>query len=96
MIRHIVCFKLLDNSEEKKLVAKETLLSMVGNVPMLREIEVGMDFLATHRSYDIVLITTFDSPEDLNDYQVDPYHVSVVKKYMHSVVETSVAVDYKI
>ena len=43
MIKHIVCFKLKDNSEENKLKAKEVLLSMKGNVPMLRNIEVGVD-----------------------------------------------------
>ena len=33
MIKHIVCFKLGDNSEEKKQEAKSVLLGMQGNVP---------------------------------------------------------------
>ncbi|MBO5926778.1 MAG: Dabb family protein, partial [Clostridia bacterium] len=32
----------------------------------------------------------------LEEYQKDPYHVNVVKKYMHEHVETSIAVDYEI
>ena len=45
MIKHIVCFKLKDNSEEKKQKAKKVLLSMVGKVDLIKDIEVGTDFL---------------------------------------------------
>lgn len=43
MIKHIVCFKLIDNSEENKQKAKEVLLSMRGQVPTAKSIEVGTD-----------------------------------------------------
>ena len=58
MIKHVVCFKLADNSDEKKAEAKKILLSMDGNVPSLRGIEVGTDFLGSARSYDVILIAT--------------------------------------
>ena len=96
MIKHIVCFKLKDNSEENCLKAKEVLLSMQGNVPQLREIEVGIDFLHSERSYDIILQVVLDDAKALEDYQNDPYHCSVVKPHMHAVREASVAVDYEI
>ena len=94
MIKHIVCFKLKDNSEENKLKAKEVLLSMKGNVPMLRNIEVGVDFLGSERSYDVILQVELDDAKALDAYQEDPYHVNVVKKHMHQVREASVAIDY--
>lgn len=96
MIKHIVCFKLKDNSEAECLKAKDVLLSMKGNVPMLRGIEVGIDFLHSERSYDIVLQVLLDSADDLEAYQNDTYHCSVVKKHMHSVRESSIAIDYVI
>ena len=96
MIKHIVCFKLKDKSEENKLKAKEVLLSMEGNVPMLRGIEVGVDFLQSERSYDVILQVVLDDTSALDAYQEDPYHVNVVKKHMHQVVEASVAIDYVI
>ena len=68
---------------------------MEGKVPMLKSIQVGIDFLHSPRSYDIILETTFESKDALNDYQNDPYHCEVVKKYIHSVQETSIAVDYE-
>ena len=95
MIKHIVCFKLKDDSEENCLKAKEVLLSMQGNVPQLRGIEVGIDFLHSERSYDIILQVVLDDAKALEDYQNDPYHCSVVKPHMHAVREASVAVDYE-
>ena len=95
MVRHIVMFKLKDNSPQSLEKAKEVLLSMKGNVSLLRGIEVGIDFLRSERSYDVVLITDFDSKEDLALYQKDKYHEGVVKTYMHAVRESSVAIDYE-
>ena len=94
MVKHIVCFKIKDEYKDRIPEAKATLLSMEGNVPMLKKIIVGIDFLHSARSYDLILETWFESKEDLENYQVDPYHVSVVKKLMHEIREASVAIDY--
>lgn len=95
MIKHIVCFKLKDNSAESCEKAAEIFKSMEGKVPQLKGIQVGIDFLHSPRSYDIILETVFDDKEALDAYQKDPYHCDVVKKYIHSVQETSVSVDYE-
>ena len=94
MIKHIVCFKLKEGESPEK--AKEVLLSMKGNVPMLIDIEVGLDLLHSARSYDVILQVTIKDMKTLEEYQQDAYHVSVVKKHMHAVVEKSVAIDYDI
>lgn len=94
MIKHIVCFKLKDATDENRLKAKEVLMGMKGNVPMLKDISVGVDFLHSARSYDVILQVELEDRETLDAYQNDSYHVDVVKKYMHSVVENSIAIDY--
>lgn len=94
MIKHIVCFKLKDNSPEECEKAAAVLRSMEGKVPMLRGIEVGVDFLHSDRSYDVVLSVLLDDEDALDAYQKDDYHVSVVKPHMHAVRQTSVAIDY--
>lgn len=96
MIKHIVCFKLKDNSPEQCQKAAEVLLSMKGNVELLRDIEVGVDFLHSQRSYDVVLQVVLDDARALEEYQQDSYHCDVVKKHMHAVTETSVAIDYEL
>lgn len=96
MIKHIVCFKLKNNTDEEKNKVKELLLSMKENVPTVKDIEVGCDFLKSDRSFDVILQVTLASREVLDEYQNDEYHVNVVKKYMHQTAEKSVAVDYDI
>lgn len=96
MIKHTVCFKLKDNSPEECNKAAQILRSMDGNVELLRGIEVGVDFLHSPRSYDIILQVLLDDEKALEEYQNDKYHCSVVKKHMHSVAESSVAIDFKL
>ena len=57
MIKHVVCFKLKDGESPEK--AKEVLLSMKGNVSLIRDIEVGVDVLHSERSYDLILSVVF-------------------------------------
>ena len=69
MVKHIVCFKIKEEYKDRIEEAKNTLLSMEGNVPLLKKIIVGVDFLHSERSYDLILETWFDSKEDLDLYQ---------------------------
>ena len=92
-MKHIICIKLVDNSDEHMNKVKELLLSMKGRVPMLEEIWVGTDFLHSARSFDIVMVADLTSKEVLDDYQNDPYHAGVVKAYLSSAAEKIIAVD---
>ncbi len=94
MITHIVLFKLKDRSPRNIEKARDVLLGMKGKVPQLRHLEVGKDVLHSERSYDLALVTKFDSQDDLAIYQKHPVHVEV-SKYMTSVRESAIAVDYE-
>lgn len=94
MMKHVVCFRLAEPTPENCHKAKEMLLSMQGNVPTVRGISVGEDFLHSARSYDLILEVLLDGPEVLDAYQNDPYHCDVVKKHMHAVAKSSIAVDF--
>ncbi|MCL2761376.1 MAG: Dabb family protein [Desulfuromonadales bacterium] len=95
MINHIVFFKLAKPEPEMMQKGKEILMSMEGRVPMLRHLTVGVDMLHSERSYDIVLLTGFDSLDDLEAYQVDPYHNGKVRDFIKENVVSSVVVDYE-
>lgn len=94
MITHVVLFKLKERSTESVEKSKDVLSGMKGKIPLLRHLEVGIDVLHSERSYDIALITKFDSMEDLKAYQVHPFHLEVAK-YINSVKEVSIVVDYE-
>lgn len=94
MITHIVFFKLKDQTSAKAKEARNVLLAMDGKIPQLRHLEVGIDVVRSERSYDLALITKFDSLEDLAAYQAHPVHQDVVQ-YIRSAAESSVTVDYE-
>lgn len=94
MIKHIVFFKFEDYSKELAIKSKGLLKDLAGKVPQLRTLEVGEDLIRSDRSYDIALITTFDSLDDLAKYQVDPEHQKVAV-FLRSVCQSIVAVDFE-
>lgn len=95
MVKHVVCFKLKNPSIEECERTKDILMSMKEYVPLIRNIEVGIDKLHSERSYDIILQVVLDDFDALEQYQKDEYHCSVVKKHMHAVRENSIAIDYE-
>ena len=94
MITHIVLFKLKDESAESIEKARNILRDMEGKIPELKGIEVGVDVTHSDRSYNLALMTKFDSLESLEAYQINPLHVGV-SKYMVSISASIVAVDFE-
>lgn len=96
MVKHVVCFKLKDNSPQKCEEAREMLLSMQGKVPQVLQLSVDVDFLHSERSYDVMLTVLVQDEEALQAYQNDAYHCGTVKPYMHAVRSASVALDARV
>ena len=93
MLKHVVLYRIKEDlkGELPQLVAN--FYSMKGKIPGLIDLESGFDVLHSGRSYDLALVTTFESMEAFKAYQVHPVHLPV-KARMHEVVETSVSVDF--
>lgn len=96
MIKHIVCYKLKDPSIEGKQKVKDNFMKMKEEINLFIDLQVGLDFLQSERSYDVVLEITFKDLETMNEYQKHPYHVNVVKPFMKEARIASVSVDYEI
>ncbi len=94
MVTHIVFFKLQDPTSEKIAAVKDKLLSMDGKISQLRHLEAGIDLTRSERSFDVALVTKFDSLDDLQAYQVHPYHAGEVIPFMKANCSSIVAVDY--
>jgi len=94
MIVHIVLFQFKEESKKANMIqAKQMLENLMGTVPSLRSIDVGMNFSEEERAMDLSIITAFESKEDLDAYAVHPEHLKVVD-FIKSVVEYSKVVDY--
>ncbi|MCL1901462.1 MAG: Dabb family protein [Firmicutes bacterium] len=92
MVKHIVLFKIKNKGNIQKGI--EALKSMKGKIDGLIDLEAGVDFLKSDRSYDIALITTHTDKAALDFYQAHEVH-QPVKKLMHEIRESSVSVDYE-
>jgi len=95
MVTHIVFFKLAEQTAEKIAAVRDKLLSMEGKIAELRHLEAGIDVIRSERSYDVALITKFDSLADLQSYQVHPCHAGEVVPFMKANCSSIVAVDFE-
>ena len=94
MIVHIVLFQFKEEHKKANMIqAKQMLENLMGAVPSLRSIDVGMNFSEEERAMDLSIITAFESKEDLEAYAVHPEHLKVVD-FIKSVVDYSKVVDY--
>jgi hypothetical protein len=95
MITHIVFFKLSNPSPGNITATRDKLLGMAGKISVIRHMEVGVDVVRSERSYDLALVTRFDSLADLQAYQLHPCHADDVVPHVKSVCSSIVAVDYE-
>lgn len=95
MFTHIVFFNLKDNCKENIDKAVKILKDMEGNIPELKEIEVGSDVVKSERSFDIALITRFDNRKDYETYDTSEYHVNNVIKNLKPMLKESKSVDFE-
>jgi hypothetical protein len=99
MINHIVLFKLQTyNSESEKQDVigsiEDALLGLKDKITELKHIEVGVNYELAAKSYDICLITHFESIQQLDCYRVHPEHIKVAELIGQHAVERA-AVDFE-
>jgi hypothetical protein len=94
MLTHIVFFKLNDRTPENAEKLREVLQSMIGQIPQIKHMEVGVNIVPSERAYDVALYQHFDALPDLQAYQAHPNHQDVLK-YILSVTASRVSVDYE-
>jgi len=94
MIVHIVMFKFKDEDKDINIQkVKAKLIQLEKDLEIVKQMEVGIDFVGSERSYDLVLYSKFDSKEDLSTYATHEKHLEVVK-FIKEVTRDIKAVDY--
>lgn len=99
MIKHIVIWSLKDEAEgckkaENVAKFKSMLEDLVGKIDVIVSLEVGIKTdEAPANNDDIILVSEFNTWNDLSTYANHPDHVKVVE-FAQKVVEKRSAVDY--
>ena len=100
MIKHIVFWNLKEeahglNKSEIAIAIKQKLESLQGKIEGLLHIEVGIDFLHSAESMDIVLYSEFTDKAALEFYQQHPLHKEIMPFIAEARSERKV-VDYQL
>ncbi|GHV17388.1 hypothetical protein FACS189493_4910 [Spirochaetia bacterium] len=95
MVTNNLLFRLKERTTSEIEKAKNALLSMDGKIPVLLRIQVQVDMRGPDKSsYDIMLITQYNSLEDLDTYLKHPVHVEVAK-YIQEAMDTGASLCYE-
>ena len=76
MIRHIVMWKFNAGHEAEMEKFLDGLRSLPEQMDIIKHLEIGVS-TNEKNNFDAVLITDFESMEDLNSYKNDPRHLKV-------------------
>ena len=100
MIRHVVMWKLKGNGEgrtkkENMEWIREHLYALLPVIPEIKRMEIGFDITGSDMSMDLMLLTEFDTVEDMKRYAEHPEHLKV-SAYVRKVIETRVVLDCEI
>lgn len=95
MIVHIVMMQFADDAPNATQHIYDLLTALPGKIPEIRTYEVGMNIIESERNDDLSLYSTFDSLEDLQNYQAHLEHQAVLKEIKQVAISIRV-VDYEL
>lgn len=100
MIKHVVMWKFEENADgrtknENMQIFKKELEALIPIIAEIKSLEVGINEVESDASFDIILVSTFATMEDLNIYATHPDHVKVAE-FCAKVRISRVVVDYTI
>jgi hypothetical protein len=94
MIVNNLMFKLKKRDAANVAKVQNILLGMKGKIEFLRDIEVHPTVRQEPISYDLLMITKYNSLKDFEGYIAHPAHVEVGKK-IHDLIDSVAAVMYE-
>ena len=100
MIEHVVMWKFADTAEgktreENMQIVRDRLMALPAVIPEIKFMQIGTDVSRTEMSYDMMLVTRFESLDALHTYKVHPAHVEVAS-YVAKVKVARVVLDCEI
>ncbi len=98
MIEHVVMWKLLEeaegySAEENFERAKKALLALPEKISVIRSLDVKRNFNPDAKNADMILLSSFDTLEDLAYYAGHPEHL-LVGALIGKITTGRAAIDY--
>ena len=97
MVKHMIIWHLKEDADKKAVSAdiKASLEGLVGKIDGLTEMHILTEALPSS-SGDIMMDSSFESNEALQNYQKHPLHVEIANSKVRPFVDTRLAFDYEI
>jgi len=99
MIKHIVMFKFKNSDNIEKQINAEKLKTKLENLPTeiveIKSFEIGLNYCVSPNAYDMVLISTFENREHLQEYAKHLEHIKVLN-FIDEIVQSRVVVDFEL
>ncbi len=97
MIEHVVMWRFAESAEgktreENMEIVRDRLLALPPVISEIKYMQVGRDKSHTPMSYDMMLVSRFDTLDTLHAYKVHPAHVAVAE-YVAKVTTARVVLD---
>jgi len=87
-------FKFKDENKNSNIAeVTKRLNALEALIPVLKKMEVGINFTESQRAFDLSLYSTFETKEDLDAYAIHPEHLKVVELIKAVTLESKI-VDY--
>jgi putative stress responsive A/B barrel domain protein len=95
MVKHVVMWKMKEGQNDPmiKKAMKENLEALNGEIKEIKSLVFYTDLEETS-THDVILVSEFESMEDLQSYAKNPKHVHVAETYIKPYVENRVCADY--
>jgi len=90
-IEHLVLFRFAEAADAHECVAR--LRAMAGRIPQVRGLRAGLNQVPSERAWDVGLVITLDSLDDLVAYREHPVHVPVMA-WVRAHATTTGAADF--
>lgn len=97
MVKHMIIWKLKEDVDKESVSAdiKTALEGLLGKIEGLTEMHILTEKLPSS-SGDIMMDSTFESVEALQNYQKHPLHVKIANSKVRPNVDTRLSFDYEV
>ena len=98
MVKHIILWTLNDMEKDKKETVKQeikkSLESLNGKIPGLIDLKITASETLSSSTADLMLDSTFESPEALKNYSIHPEHTAIANSKVRPYTKLRSCLDF--
>lgn len=99
MVKHIILWTLNDMEKDKKETVKQeikkSLESLNGKIPGLIDLKITASETLSSSTADLMLDSTFESPEALKNYSTHPEHTAIANSKVRPYTKLRSCLDFQ-